>query len=101
GDEKNDAAYEDHGAQRGDEGIDVEERDDETVGEPDGGAGDNPGRDASGDPGLDHDHARDAARQRRGRAHREVVATADDDERHAHGDHRHDRGLHQDIGEVE
>src|SRR5262249_58134846 len=53
GDEKNDPAYEDHGAQRGDEGIDVEERDNETVREPDGGAGDDPGRDPGRDPGLE------------------------------------------------
>ena len=53
------------------------------------------------DSGLQHRHAGDAARQRHGRADREVETAADDHERHAHGDHRHDRGLHQDVGEVE
>src|SRR5262249_56007061 len=38
---------------------------------------------------------------RRGRPHRETDAAAEKDESHAHGDHRHDRGLHQDIGEIE
>jgi hypothetical protein len=28
-------------------------------------------------------------------------AASDDDEGHAHGDHRHNRGLHQDVGKVE
>ena len=56
---------------------------------------------AGGDPGLQHHHGGDAARERRGRADREIEAAADDDEGHAHGDHRHDRGLHQDVGEIE
>ena len=43
----------------------------------------------------------DAARERGGRPDRKIEAAADDDEGHPHGDHRHDRGLHQDVGEVE
>ena len=39
--------------------------------------------------------------KRHRRADRKIEAAADDDEGHADGDHRHDRGLHQDVGEVE
>ena len=60
-----------------------------------------PASDAGRDPGLQHHHRRDAARERGGRADREIEAAADDDEGHADGDDRHDRGLHQDVGEVE
>ena len=91
GDEKNDAANEHHRAQRGDEGIDVEESNDEAVGEPDRRAGDDPGDNARRDAGLEHDHAGDAARERGGRTDGEIEAAADNDEGHAHGDHGHDR----------
>ena len=68
GDEKDDAANQNHGAERGDEGIDVEKRDHNPVGEPDRGAGENAGGDAGRNPGFQHDHAGDAAGQRGSRA---------------------------------
>src|SRR5262245_64734958 len=71
GDEKNHATNKDHRTQRGDEGIDVEESDDEAVGEPDRRPGDDPGRNARRDAGLEHDYAGDAAGERSGRADRE------------------------------
>jgi hypothetical protein len=64
-----------------------------------------PGGDAADHAGqnseLQHHHGGDAARQRHRRADREIETAADNDERHAHGDHRHDRGLHEDVCEIE
>ena len=71
------------------------------VDEPDHTAGDDTGEHARDQAELRHGHRRDAAGQRDGRADREIEAAADNHERHADGDHRHDRGLHQNVGEVE
>ena len=76
GDEKHDAAHQHHGPKRGDERIDVEERDHQAVCEPDRRAGGDPGHHAGRDPGLEHDHGRDAPRQRSGRTNREIEAAA-------------------------
>ena len=73
----------------------------EAVGKADRGAGGDAGQHARGDAELHHHHRGDAAGERDGRADRKIEAAADDDEGHADGDHRHDRGLHQDVGEVE
>ena len=62
-----------------------------------GNAGDHAGEDAE----LQHRHSGDAARKRHRRADREIETTADNDEGHAHGDHRHDRRLHEDICQIE
>ena len=72
------------------------------VGEPDRGAGRRcPASTPAAIPDFTITIAATQPAKRDGRADRKIEAAADDDEGHADGDHRHDRGLHQDVGEVE
>jgi len=100
-DQEYDPAHQHHGAQSCDERVHAEERDNKAVHQADRAAGHDPRDHARRNAGLQHHHAGNAAGECGRRTDREIEAPADDHECHPHGDHRHDRGLHQDVGEVE
>ncbi len=94
GDQKDDTTNKNHRAKRGDERI-AHASDDDAIDVFHERAGGNAGSKSSRNASFHHSQRGNTSGQCGGRANGEIEAAADNDERHPHGNHRHDGRLDQ------